>query len=1492
MCGAVVIEAFVRQAHAAVARVAEAIAVGVMVVLVLGGTPLAHASLTPEPYLDTAYNDALWNELLNNNWPTGYPTSGSYASAFLVESWAGLLPPLAQSASPLALPTVGQYSAGWKINRTSDTLWLQLSGAAGIPYTSSTVLGEDWCGVRTGQCNGIGAYSAASIPEAHLSDYRDFYLQPHEAQWYDCPGNSWSWMDGIALDPAGFSGSGTGCEARVVSALKAEYTAITSVGVGTLVPLNASRCSAVATSWLSSYGNGTVHWSGNCWIDVWREADNVGALVHSLPQLFSTQHWDIVSSATTPSEATGLANARSYLGGSSCSVKSEVDASLDPVNYAPPDGQNGPCGGPVKEPAPQTNGPSSCKPSIPDFSPLAVNASCVAGEPVDLATGNFFTGAVDVSLPGIGVPFTFVRSYNSADAGTGGPLGPGWTDDLNWTATVGTGGDVTIRAGSGQQLHFTDNSGSYTPDAGGRATLTTAGSGYKLVTHDQLAYVFNSTGQLTSETDRNGEGLTFSYDGSGNLASVTDSAGRSITFTTSGGLLTGISLPDGRSVSYGYTSGLLTSFTDLRGHTVDYTYDSGNRLATIVDQNGHTVISNTYDSGTGRVTQQTDARGHSSTFGWNPSTGTATYTDPNGHTWTQTYVNNTLRSQQDPLGNTTTYTYDSDLNLTGVKTPRGNTTSMTWDLNGNMLTRTAPSPLSYSESWTYDSKNDVTAYTDRRGNTTTYGFDGKGNLTSVTLPNPSGSGAGPQTVYGRDATTGLITSITDPRGKQTTLGYDTAGDLTSVTTSLGYVTTYGYDTSGRVTSKVDPRGNVTGANPADYTWTYGYDAADHLTSETDPLGDETQWAYDPVGNLESLTDANNNSTTYTYDDANNLLTVEAPDTSTTTYAYDNNGNLTSKTDANNHTTTYAYDNANHQTSVVKPGGETWTYTYNPDGRLATSVDANGNANHSGGTTTYGYDALDRVTSIGYSGTITPNVTFTYDGDGNRTKMTDGAGTVTYTYDSDNRLTGATRGSNTFGYGYDANSNLTSETYPDSTAISYTYTDDEQMASATANGNTTTYAYTPAGDLLTATLPTGNGYVETRTYDKADRLIGISNANSSFVLSAFSNTLDPVGNPTEVDQSGATTSTTTYGYDTLNRLTSACLQASCPNSGDPKTSWTYDGVGNRLTQTTTAGTINYTYNSDDQLTAAGSTNYSYDANGNETAAGSNAYSYDVANRVISAGAGSTTFTYSYDGDGRRLSSSDGTNTTNYFWDPAKTTPELDIEQNGSGSDLRTYLYGTGLISMTTGGSSPGTYYYHPDPLGSIANLTDSGGNPQWTYSYDAWGNATATQDATGAPSNPLQFTAGYADGTGLLHFGARQYDASTGRFLTTDPANLAQGSPYAYVDDQPTSATDLTGLGKSYQQSSGGDEGEGPRHPNDICWEHSVTRIGRIVVIVYECIDSETGERYLFAVSYEEPNEPPQESGWPGISIPVPPPSLPVLPLPLTQVPASGLSLGF
>lgn len=141
---------------------------------------------------------------------------------------------------------------------------------------------------------------------------------------------------------------------------------------------------------------------------------------------------------------------------------------------------------------------------------------------------------------------------------------------------------------------------------------------------DQVVYLFDAQGHLTSEKDRNGQGLTFAYDGQGQLQTITDSVNREIAITYLNGLVNRVTLPDGRYVEYTYSNGQLTSVRDARGGTTSYTYDAGGRLATVVDQNQHQVVRNVYDSASGRVTDQYDALNHHSTFAWDPATQTST----------------------------------------------------------------------------------------------------------------------------------------------------------------------------------------------------------------------------------------------------------------------------------------------------------------------------------------------------------------------------------------------------------------------------------------------------------------------------------------------------------------------------------------------------------------------------------------------------------------------------------------------------------------------------------------------------------------------------------------------------------------------------------------------------------------------------------------------------------------------------------------------------
>jgi RHS repeat-associated protein len=436
-------------------------------------------------------------------------------------------------------------------------------------------------------------------------------------------------------------------------------------------------------------------------------------------------------------------------------------------------------------------------------------------------------------------------------------------------------------------------------------------------------------------------------------------------------------------------------------------------------------------------------------------------------------------------------------------------------------------------------------------------------------------------------------------------------------------------------------------------------------------------------------------------------------------------------------------------------------------------------------------------------------------------MTDGAGTQSYAYDAVNRLKTVTRSADTFSYNYDLAGNVTRRTCPDGTITDYTYDADARLATVANGGQTTSYAYDVAGNLATTTLPAGNGHVEERSYDRAGRLTRVKNVKGANTLVDVTSTLDPVGNPTQVVRAGSAAGTTTYAYDARDRLTEVCFQASCVGPGDPFIRWTYDAVGNRLTEARPSGTTNYTYNASDQLIQAGSTTYAYDENGNETGAGARTFVYDLANRLASTTSGGATTAYSYDGDGRRIQATSGSLVTKFLWDPNHALAQLALERDGAGALVRRYIYGARRISMTSGGSA---FYYHHDSLNSVANLTSSTGTNQWTYEYEPFGaTRSETQADPSAPVNPLRFSGEYMDATGLYHLRARQYDPSVGRFLSRDPLDTPVSEPhvaaYAYAADRPTVLVDPSGErmassdGGQYFADEASDACSDPRMPD-------------------------------------------------------------------------------
>ena len=912
---------------------------------------------------------------------------------------------------------------------------------------------------------------------------------------------------------------------------------------------------------------------------------------------------------------------------------------------------------------------------------------------------------------------------------------------------------------------------------------------------------------LVERLDPLGNGTTFAHDDDLNPSGVTSPSGErtSMTYDARGNLLSATAPASlgGAEKTFVYdASNDPTRVTDARGVVTTYAYDAEGNTESVV-QDGREVAAYTYDPA-GRILSSTEGNGGTTVFAYD--------------------VFGNLASETDPLGNRTTYTYDDAGRALTRVDPRGNapgasaadfTWRWTYDAAGEVLTER--DPLGAVTTHTYDDAGNELTVTDASGRTTTFAYDDANRLASETGPDPDGGGPlpAPVTSYTYDDA-GNRRTQTDVLGRTTTFAYDAANRLVSTTgpdpdgagTLPPPITSRAYDENGNLASTVEPRGNLPGANPAEFRTTFTYDAAGRLLTTTDPLGNVTTNAYDAVGNVVSARDANGHTTTSSYDGSGRILSVTAPDGGSTAYTYDVAGNPLTRTDANGHVTTYAYDAAGRLASESLPdpdgpgpkGPLVTTHEYDANGNRASTVDANGNGTTAtgDGRTSFHYDAANRLVRIDYSDS-TPDATFAYDLVGNRVSMMDGSGTEVRAYDGLDRLTRVTRGSSTFSYDYDAVGNLARRAYPGGMATVYVHDGLDRLTSATVDSQMTSYAYDAASNLRQTTLPSANGHVESRIYDHAGRLTEVASRHGTTTLASFVATLDGVGNPTQIARAGALQQTQTFTYDASDRIVSVCFQSgTCPGAQDPFLRWTYDRLGNRLTeQRGGTGTTSYAYDAADRLTRAGSTSYTYDENGNQLSAGSRTFAYDLANRLRTTRRGSTTTTYSYDGDGVRLQASTGSSSsskTNFLWDVSHSLPQLAVERNGSGSTLRQYAYGAGRISMTSGSS---TSYFHHDGLGSVVNMTSSSGSRRWTWSYEPFGTIRTEQRSGGsAPTNFMKFTGEYLDPTGLYHLRARQYDPLTGRFLRPDPVDASSGSPitsaFVYAGNRPTVMVDPSG----------------------------------------------------------------------------------------------------
>lgn len=813
--------------------------------------------------------------------------------------------------------------------------------------------------------------------------------------------------------------------------------------------------------------------------------------------------------------------------------------------------------------------------------------------PVDAPTGNFWHTFDDLSVPGRGIPLDLTRTYNSLSATADGPFGFGWSFPYDMSLSFPDATHAVVNQENGSQVTFTEQSGgAYTAPPRVTATLVHNEDGsWTFVRRHRDTFSFNGSGKLTQEKDLNGYVTALTYNGSGQLATVTDPAGRKLNFAYTGNRITSVTDPMGRVVTYAYDgAGNLTDVTDVNGGNTHFTYDAEHRMLTMrmpnqapgVPGSTSATVTNVYD-GQGRVVEQTDQLGRTTKFSYSgeplgEAGGTTTITDPKGNVIVQEYKFGELLAETKGYGTpqaaTWTFGYDpATLGMTSVTDPNGNSTTSTFDAEGNTLSTT--DALGRTTTNTYDSFNDLLTTADPMGVTTTMTYDARGN--PLSRSRPLKGTAETQTTsyaYGDASHPGDVTAMTDPEGKAWKYSYDANGDRISTTDPLGDETTSTYNGIGWLVNTTSPRGNVGGANPASFTTTYAHNNFGQVTETVDPLGHRTTSQYAPDENVIASTDANGNRTTYSYDAADEQTAVHRADGTTLQTTYWPDGTVKEQIDGAGHVTLYEYDPLGRVSAVTDPLGNTTRYGYDAAGNRTTVTDPEGRV------TTNTYDAANELTAVTYSDGKTPNVTgITYDGDGERTGMTDGTGTWSWTWDSLHRLTQVVEGNNgTVKYQYNLRDDLTAIIYPSGKTVSRGYDAAGRWTSVTDwLGNTTDFAYDPNSNLTTETLPSEAGIKDNFAYANDDSLSAISDMHGATSVFGANYTRD--ANRQLTSDTSQSAGEGSYGYNALNQLCYAgSSAASCASPPSGTTQYQYDSANNL----TRMGAATQTFNAGDEL----------------------------------------------------------------------------------------------------------------------------------------------------------------------------------------------------------------------------------------------------------------------------------------------------------------------
>ena len=988
-----------------------------------------------------------------------------------------------------------------------------------------------------------------------------------------------------------------------------------------------------------------------------------------------------------------------------------------------------------------------------DLTPILSNTNDNVDNPCLMGGGSTIScqnQSLGEDVPITGTPF-YLHYESERAAGRSGANAAATTDARSlggWTLSVHhllDTGSVTLFLGDGDQR------GQW------QLGVPVLSNGHALVTSQdgKDVYVFDAATGRHLQTVMPLTGAVkyqFGYDSAGYLLTVTDSVGNVTTIQRdSSEKPTAIISPYGQSTVLSLdANGYLSQVTDPSGHSVLFANDAGGLMISRADANGN-VYSYQYD-GNGALTKDSDSAGGSltlsrantssgytvlSTTALGRTTGYQTSFSSSGGAYTQQFTN----TWPNGLSATETETSQTGQITKSGSLPDGTAFSSTlvpdprWGLQA---------PLAANSSIAFGS------LTMNRSSTRVINLSNPSNPFSLTNQTDT------ETINGR-AYTSVFTNTprrvidTTPVGRKTITIFDPKERLSSV------------QFPGFAPAKLiyDKRGRLTSVKQSTRTTAFTYNVNGNPDSITDPMGLTSLFSYDLNGRLVSTTLPDGRVINYSYDSNGNVTSITPPGKPAHSFSFTQVNRLGAYTPPSvlgSGSTVYAYDADRELTSITRPDGQTIRQTYDNAGRLSSITTPTSTINYAYDGTTGNLSTASigggESLSYGYNGPLQTSVTL--------------AGIVN----------GAT--SRVF----DNNFWVTSESINGGNTVNFTYDNDGLLIAA----GSLTLKRSPAAGFVTAT--TLGKLKDARVYNKFGELATYTAKYKTGVLYSAAFARDNDGRVTaKTETIGGATNTFAYTYDTAGRLLGVT------ENNNPVVSYAYDSNSNRTSATTPSGTVNGTFDNQDRLLTYGNTSFTYTANG-ELASKTNGsqitnYLYDGLGNLNGATLpNGTAITYITDAENNRVGRQvNGSLVAGYLYSSDNLVAQLD----GNNQIVSQFVYASGYSTpdyMVTGGV---TYRIFSDQLGSPRLVVNAAsGQVVEQIDYDEFGNVI---NDTNPGFQPFGFAGGlYDQDTKLVHFRARDYDPSIGRWTSKDPILFAGGDTelYGYVLNDPQDMIDPSG----------------------------------------------------------------------------------------------------